>query len=86
MVREVTLTRQRRITIPRPVCQAAHLAGGDHLEIVVMPGHRLLLKPRKANGADKPVSRLGQEILEAERQIKRGHVVPWREVKRRHGL
>ena len=86
MVREVMLTRQRRITIPKPVCQALHLAGGDHLEIVVMPGHRLLLKPSKAAGAGTRVSRLGREILEAERQIKSGHVVPWHEVKRRHGL
>ena len=86
MVREVTLTRQRRITIPRPVCQALHLAGGDHLEIIVMPGHRLLLKPRKITSTDTPVSRLGREILAAERQIKRGHVVPWHEVKRRHNL
>jgi len=29
---------------------------------------------------------LRQEILEAEHQIARGEVVPWPEVKRRHGL
>lgn len=29
---------------------------------------------------------LRQEILEAEHQITRGEVVPWSEVKRRHGL
>lgn len=29
---------------------------------------------------------LRQEILEAEQQITRGEVVPWSEVKRRHGL
>jgi len=29
---------------------------------------------------------LRQEILEAEQQISRGHVVPWSEVKRQHEL
>ena len=34
----------------------------------------------------QPDDHLRQEILEAERQIARGEVVPWLEVKRRHRL
>ena len=83
---EVKLTRQHQITIPKRVCEVLHLQGGDRLEIVVMHGSKLLLKPKRLIDADDPAYRLGQEILEAERQIKRGEVVPWAEVKRQHGL
>jgi len=34
----------------------------------------------------QPDDHLRREILEAERQIARGEVVPWPEVKRRHSL
>ena len=83
---EVKLTRQHQITIPKQVCQTLHLQGGDRLEVIIMPGQKLLLKPKKLIDADDPAYRLGQEILEAERQIKRGEVVSWAEVKRQHGL
>jgi len=84
--REVKLTRQHQITIPKRICQALQLQGGDRLEIIITPGRKLVLKPKKLIDADDPAYRLGQEILEAERQITRGDVVPWTEVKRRHGL
>mgnify|MGYP001558712793 CR=1 FL=1 len=83
---EVKLTRQHQITIPKRVCEALHLRGGDRLEIVVTAGQKLFLKPKKLIDADDPAYQLGKEILEAEQQIKRGEVVPWDEVKRRHGL
>ena len=83
---EVKLTRQHQITIPKRVCDALRLQGGDRLEIVIMTGSKLLLKPKKLIDADDPAYQLGREILEAERQIKRGNVVPWAEVKRQHGL
>lgn len=83
---EVKLTSQHQITIPKSVCQALHLEGGDRFEIVVIAGRKLLLKPKKLIGADDPAYRLGREILEAERQIKRGEVTPWLDVKRQHGL
>lgn len=83
---EVTLTRQHQITIPKRVCEALRLRGGDRLEVIIISGHKLLLKPKKLIDADDPAYRLGQEILEAEVQIKRGEVVPWFEVKRQHGL
>ena len=83
---EVKLTRQHQITIPKGVCEALRLHGGDRLEIVVMPGQRLLLKRKHLIDADDPAYRLGREILEAERQIKRKEVVAWDEVKRAHGL
>ena len=83
---EVKLTTQHQITIPKRVCQALRLQGGDRLEVIVMSGQRLLLKPKKLIDADDAAYRLGKEILEAEEQIKRGDVVPWSEVKRRHHL
>ena len=83
---EVKLTRQHQITIPKRVCDALRLQGGDRLEVVIMTGSKLLLKPKKLIDADDPAYQLGREILEAERQIKRGNVVPWAEVKRQHGL
>ena len=83
---EVKLTRQHQITIPKQVCEALRLRGGDRLEVVIMSGHRLLLKPKKLIDANDPAYRLGREILEAEGQIKRGDVVSWTEVKRQHGL
>ena len=85
-VEEVKLTRQHQITIPKRVCQVLHLQGGDRFEVVIMPGYKLLLKPKKLIDVDDPAYRLGKEILEAEQQIKRGEVIPWNEVKRRHGL
>ena len=86
MTQEVKLTSQHQITIPRMVCKMLHLKGGDRLEIVVMPDQKLLLKPKKVIDADDRAYRLGKEILEAEGQIRRGEVVPWSEVKRRHRL
>lgn len=83
---EVKLTRQHQITIPKGVCEALRLQGGDRLEIIILPKQKLLLKPKKLIDADDPAYRLGREILEAEQQIKRGEVVSWSEVKRRHGL
>ena len=83
---EVKLTSQHQITIPKRVCDTLHLKGGDRLEIVMMPGPELLLKPKKLIDADDPAYRLGREILEAEGQIKRGETVAWSEVKRKHGL
>ena len=83
---EVKLTRQHQITIPKSVCETLHLQGGDRLEVIVMPGNELLLKPKKLIDANDPAYRLGREILEAERQIKRGETTPWAEVKRKHGL
>jgi len=83
---EVKLTRQHQITVPKRVCEALRLQGGDRLEIVILSGQKLLLKPKKLIDVDDPAYRLGKEILEAERQIKRGQVVPWDEVKRQHSL
>ena len=51
-----------------------------------MPDRKLLLKPKKLIDIGNPAYRLGKEILEAEEQIKKGKVVPWHEVKRRHRL
>ena len=86
VTQEVKLTAQHQITIPKRVRERLQLRGGDRLEIVVMAGHKLLLKPKKLIDADDAAYRLGREILEAERQIRRGETVPWSEVKRRHGL
>ncbi len=83
---EVKLTRQHQITIPKRVCEALKLRGGDRLEVIIMSGQKLFLKPKKLIDADDPAYRLGQEILKAEEQVKRGEVVPWSEVKRQHGL
>ena len=83
---EVKLTRQHQITIPKRVCEALKLRGGDRLEIIIVSGQKLFLKPKKLIDADDPAYRLGQEILEAEGQIKRGETVPWSEVKRQHKL
>ena len=86
ITREVKLTSQHQITIPKSVCEVLHLEGGDRFEIVVMPGQKLLLKPKKLIDANDSAYRLGKEILKAEEQIKRGKVTPWSEVKRKHGL
>jgi len=83
---EVKLTRQHQITIPKRVCEALQLRGGDRLEVIIVSGHKLFLKPKKLIDADDAAYRLGKEILEAEGQIKRGEVVPWSAVKRQHGL
>ena len=86
MFQEVKLTTQHQITIPKRVCEELHLKGGDRLEVAVTSDRRLLLKPKKTIDADDPAYRLGQEILQAERQIKRGEVVQWSDLKRRHHL
>ena len=85
-VEEAKLTRQRQITIPKRVCDALHLQGGDRLEILLTADGCLSLKPKKLIDADDPAYRLGLEVLEAERQIKRGEVIAWDKVKRQHGL
>lgn len=84
--REVKLTSQHQITIPKRVCDRLHLRGGDRLEVTVTRDRKLVLKPKKLIDADDAAYRLGVEILEAERQIKRGEVIPWSEIKRRHRL
>lgn len=83
---EVKLTGQHQITIPKRICEALHLKGGDRLEIMIMPGFKLLLKSKKSIDADDPAYRLGRDILEAEEQIKRGETVTWNEVKRKYDL
>lgn len=83
---EVKLTVQHQITIPKRVCERLHLRGGDRLEVMITSDRKLLLKPKRLIDADDAAYRLGKEILEAERQIKRGKVVPWSEIKRRHHL
>lgn len=83
---EVKLTSQHQITIPKRVCERLHLKGGDRLEVSVTSDRKLLLKPKKLIDADDAAYRIGKEILEAEQQIKRGEVVSWSEVKRRHRL
>ena len=86
LTNEVKLTPQHQITIPKRVREALHLHGGDRLEIIVMPDHKLFLKPKKLIDADDPAYRLGRDILTAEQQIQRGEVTPWSEIKRRHKL
>ena len=83
---EVKLTSQHQITIPKNVCEKLNLQGGDRLSIAMMPNNRLMLKPKKLIDADDAAYRLGKEILEAEEQIRRGKVVSWSEIKRRHRL
>lgn len=84
--REVKLTTQHQITIPKGICEKLHLRGGDRLEVAVTSDRKLLLKPKRLIDADDPAYRLGREILEAEGQVKRGEVVSWVEIKRRHRL
>lgn len=86
MTAEVKLTTQHQITIPKRVCEALHLRGGDRLAVTVTSDRRLVLKPRKLIDSDDPAYRLGRKIFDAEAQIRRGEVMPWSEVKRRHGL
>ncbi len=86
MLQEVKLTTQHQITIPKQVCEKLHLRGGDRLEIAVTRDRKLMLKPKRLIDADDPAYRLGKEILQAEEQIKRGKVVSWADVKRRHRL
>ncbi len=83
---EVKLTAQHQITIPKRVCERLHLRGGDRLEVLVTFDRKLLLKPKKLIDADDAAYRLGKEILQAEQQIKKGQVVSWTDVKRRHRL
>ncbi len=86
MTREVKLTTQHQITIPKKVCEAVGLKSGDRLEISVQPNHELLLKPRKLIDSNDAAYRLGKEILEAEGQIRQGRTTPWSDIKHRHGL
>ena len=87
MVREeVKLTTQYQISIPKRIRETLHLEGGDRLELIVIDGRRILLKPKKLIDADDKAYQLGQKILEAEKQIKRGEVTPWTEIKKRHKL
>ena len=83
---EVKLTKQHQITIPKRICEALHLQGGDRLEVTVMPDQQLLLKPKKSIDVNDKAYRLGKEILEAEQQIESGEVVPWSEIKQEHKL
>ena len=83
---EVKLTAQHQITIPKRVCEALQLYGGDRLELIIVSGQKLLLKPKKLIDADDAAYQLGKDILEAEKQIAHGETVPWSEVKRRHRL
>ncbi len=83
---EVKLTRQHQITIPMSVCQELDLQGGDRLQIVIMPGQEMLLKPKKLIDANDEAYRLGREILGAEDEIKHGKVTTWADVKKRHRL
>lgn len=83
---EVKLTSQHQITIPKRACERLRLKGGDRLEVTVTRDRKLLLKPKKLIDVDDAAYRLGAEILEAERQIKRGETIPWAEIKRRHHL
>lgn len=86
MFQEVKLTTQHQITIPKRICEELRLSGGDRLEVAVTRDRKLLLKPKKLIDLDDPAYRLGKEILEAEGQIRRGEVISWSEVKRRHRL
>lgn len=83
---EVKLTSQHQITVPKRIREALGLKGGDRLELVVSDTRRALLVPKKLIDADDPAYHLGQQILEAELQIRQGKVVPWSAIKRRHGL
>ena len=85
-MQEVKLTSQHQITIPKNVCASLNLQGGDRMEIILISGKKLMLKPKKLIDADDAAYQLGKEILQAEAQIKRGQTVPWTEVKRRHRL
>ena len=86
MTREVKLTSQHQITIPKQVCDVLKLKGGDRLEISVLSDQKMVLRPKKLIDANDPAYRLGAEILEAESQIKRGEVTSWSDIKRRHRL
>lgn len=83
---EVKVTRQHQITIPRGICRAMRLKGGERLEVRLLGNDRLLLRHRKMVDTDDPAYRLGREILEAERQIRKGETISWSEVRRRHRL
>ena len=84
--KEVTLTSQHQITIPKNVCQVLGLHEGDRFEITVASGHRLVLKPKKLIDADDKAYALGKDIMEAEKQIERGETATWASIKRKHGL
>ena len=86
MTREVKLTTQHQITIPKQICEELKLRGGDRLEIILTSSHELFLKPKKLIDANDPAYRLAQEILEAEKQIKQGQTTPWSDIKHRHKL
>lgn len=82
---EVKLTKQHQITIPKKVCAALNLTGGDRLEIIVS-GKTLTMKPKRLIDSDDEAYLLGKEILEAEKQLSRGETVSWSEIKRQHQL
>ena len=52
VTQEVKLTPQHQITIPKRIREELRLRGGDRLELVVMSGHRILIKPKKVIDAD----------------------------------
>jgi len=62
------------------ILEAAHELSADELRQLI---ERLLSDVSTELQSD---GRLRQEIVEAEQQIRRGEVVPWSEVKRRHEL
>lgn len=82
---EVKLTKQHQITIPKRICAALNLEGGDRLEIVVT-GNQMTMKPKRLIDADDQAYSLGKEILLAEEQISRGEVASWDEVKKLHDV
>lgn len=87
MVREeVKLTTQHQISIPKRIREVLHLEGGDRLELIVIDGHRLLLKPKKLIDVDDKAYQLGRKILEGEKQIRRGEVSRWDDIKKHHRL
>ncbi len=86
MTREVKLTSQHQITIPKQVCDFLGLKGGDRLEISILSDQKMILQPKKLIDRHDPAYILGREILDAEKQIKKGQTVPWRDIKRKHNL
>lgn len=86
MTREVKLTSQHQITIPKQVCDLLRLKGGDRLEISILADQKMILQPKKLIDTDDPAYALGREILDAEKQIKKGQTVSWTDIKRKHKL
>jgi AbrB family looped-hinge helix DNA binding protein len=82
----VKLTSQHQITIPKRIREALGLHGGDRLELVATDDQRIMLRRTQLINEDDPAYQLAQQIVESERQIAKGNVVPWSEIKRRHKL